>query len=540
MKKTISLILCLMLVITCFTGCGSSEKEQPAAESGQQAAPTVELATEPETVEGGITRGGVLTVAKTVALSTGNFDIVHTNFATGDGYVVSNIFDTLINVDDEGNFVSGLAESWEFTEDGTGLVMKLREDVSYSNGEKFNAEAAAKVLNWYISEECGHVNMKNDLKLIVGTDVVDEYTIQVNTSTPDAGLVTGLSNYGGMMIAPSNIDNGDLATNPIGTGPFMLETYVEGDHIKLVANPYYYEMGEDGQPLPYLDGIDYKFITDDTVKTTNLESGDVDGVDQHSSFTSVIKAQSIDGMATYQNPYVETFFITFNLDDERFDDLAVRQALSYAVDRQQIVDTVLEGFGVLAPFFAREGQWFYSDYAGIMEYNPEKCKEMLAEAGYPDGMTLELAVIAREPDQTVAQLVQSQMKAAGVNIEISAMERTSWVDYVSTQQAHEIAMAVMGNSGVDVNRQYTAPLNYLSKTHPIVVEITEDLGTAKAATDQNERYEIVTSFQERYLDEALQIILPQKPIYSSYKDTVHGINFFYYGSTDYEKVWMEG
>ena len=126
-------------------------------------------------------------------MTNNSFDITQTTYIQADSYVMDQILETLIDIDSEGNFVPRLAESWEFTEDGMGLVLKLREDVTYSNGTKFNAEAAAKVMNYYISEECNHFAKASDLALIVGIDVIDEYPIQVNTSAPDAGLLTEIA-----------------------------------------------------------------------------------------------------------------------------------------------------------------------------------------------------------------------------------------------------------------------------------------------------------------------------------------------------------
>ena len=243
-KKMMAAILALVLALS-VTSCGTSnDPEQQSGSPDPGAGETSQVG------ENGIVRGGTLTIAKTMDMTNNSFDITQTTYIQADSYVMDQILETLIDIDSEGNFVPRLAESWEFKEDGLGLVLKLREDVTYSNGTKFNAEAAAKVMNYYISDECNHFSKAADLALITGIDVVDEYTIQVNTSAPDAGLLTEIAGGSFMLCAPENIDNGDFATNPIGTGPFVLAEYAEGDHITLKARTDYYRMGEDGKPLP--------------------------------------------------------------------------------------------------------------------------------------------------------------------------------------------------------------------------------------------------------------------------------------------------
>lgn len=485
------------------------------------------------------TRGGTLIVAKTADMSTQGFDITHTTFSQYDCYVLSQVYETLIKTDMDGNFVPGLATEWNYTEDGLGLVLKLREDVSYTNGEKFNAEAAAKVMNYYLTDECAHVNKGSDLALITDIAVVDEYTIQVNTSAPDAGLLTILTGNSFMLMSPANVDNHDAATNPVGTGPYMLSEYAEGDHITLVANKDYYKMGVDGQPLPYMDSIIFKIMTDDSVKITNLQSGDVDGVDIQSSTNSVLTAMAMTDKTTYEYDYAINFWLGFNFSNEKFQNLALRQALSYAIDRQEIVDIVFEGLASTTPFFSKPTQWWYYENAGINEYNPEKAKELLAEAGYPNGITLNISCISREPDNSILTLMQSQMADAGITLELNPMERTSWVSYVKTELGHELCVGQNGNAGVDVSRQLKDPMvSYQWAEYAPVAEMQQIYTSLKSLTNIDERFAAVKQLQDFYHDNVMQLVICQSHSYCTFANYVKNIKFTSIASLDFSETWL--
>lgn len=484
-------------------------------------------------------RGGTLIVAKSQDMTNQGFDITHTTFSQADCYVLSQIFETLIKIDGDGNSVEGLATDWHYTEDGLGLVMNLRQDVTYSDGTQFNADAAAKVINYYLTDACAHVNKKSDLALITSCDVLGEYEIRINTSAPDAGLLTILSGNSFMLMAPANVDNQDAATNPIGTGAFVLSEYTQGDQIVLSANPNYYKTGADGQPLPYLDGIVYKIMTDDSVKITNLRSGDVDGLDIQSSANSTLTAMSMDNMTTYEYDYAINFWVGFNFKNELFQDLKVRQAIAYAIDREEVMEVVFEGLGSTTPFFSKPSQWWYYDNAGINTYEPEKAKELLAEAGYPDGITVEIANISREPDNSIVQLLESQMAEAGITLQINAMERTAWVDYTKTQQAFILCIGQNGNAGVDVSRQIKDPLvSYMYADDPMVAQLQEIYNSLKSLTDLDARYAAVKALQDFYQDNTMQLIIGQSHSYCTFANYVKNIQFTSIASLDFSETWL--
>ena len=355
MKKITAFLLALIMMLS-LAACGT--KQEPTVSDTPDRGNTT-AATENAAPTTDVVRGGSLKIAKTMDMTNNSFAMFHSTYSQADAYVLDQIIETPIKINEDGSFVPSLAESWEFTEDGLGLKLKLRSDVTFSNGTPLTAQGVADLYNYYITEECGHKQKSSDLALVTGTDVVDENTIQINTSSPDAGLLTALSGISFYVYAPENLANDDFATNPIGTGPFVLKEYKEGDHITLARRNDYYLMGEDGQPLPYLDEIYYQILPDDAAKVANLQSGDVDGIDLQSSSNSTITCMANADLSTYQHHYNINFWAGFNFGNEMLAKLEVRQAIAYAIDRQEIVDVVFEGLATTTPFFSRADQYWY-------------------------------------------------------------------------------------------------------------------------------------------------------------------------------------
>lgn len=509
MKKNLSLTLVFMLLFTLVITFAQAEVTED------------------------IVRGGTIKIGKANKLT--GFDPSKTSSRNEDGYVYYLIFETLITFDQNGNLTPGLATDWSYSEDGLSLTMHLREGVKFHDGTPFNAEAVKANMDWNTNPENGHVYLSSELNNIEYTEVIDEYTVCIHLKEVDAALPSVFTNICGLMLAPSSLGAEDMASNPVGTGAFKLEEYVEGDHIYLTANKDYWDVGIDGKPLPYLDRLEIYIMTDDSVRTINLQTGDIDMVDYHLSGNSIMKAMEMDDVITVMTSNRSTYFLSFNLNDERLSDPKIRQAISYAVNREELIEVCLEGFGVVEAFDATPDQWFYSDYTPY-SYNPEKAKSLLAEAGYPNGITIELSYISREPDATMCQLIQEQFKASGITLSLEPLERLAWIDKIKTNRSGEMGIGVITIQGLDPNQQYNSTLAYCDPK--CVTEIQELLLSAKTTFDQDERKEILVEYQQRYLDDALYVILGQYPRYSSYNQKLNGITYNPNGTFNLKSAWL--
>ena len=527
MKKLFSFLITIVLVIT-LVFCTVAETDND----------TIVLSS--FEAKNQIKRGGTLIVAKFKAM-TESLDITKITDTPADGTVMAQIYEPLLNIAPDGSIAPGLAMEWEIAEDGLSLTLKLREDVTFHNGEKFNAEAAANSMNYYLSEECAHVFRSSDLSCIDSAEIVDEFTIRLLMSEVDASVCNALCDTSGYIVAPEMLVNKELfRTNPIGTGPFMFKEYREGESIEIVANPNYYKMGDDGNPLPYLDGIKYIFMTDDTTMTTNLEAGDVDGVDRHGSSTSVLAVMAMDNMNMYQLPSAQSYNLACNLHYEPLKNLALRKAITTAINCEEVMALSMEGCGLTNPFWTGEGKWFYNDYSP-KTYDPELAKQYLKEAGYENGIELELAIIAREPDNTVAQIVQAQLAEVGINLTINAMDTASWINYVRVEHKQPLSISLCGNI-YEPSKGWVVILKSFGDVGTgleLIDKLYELVSSTKTTIDPYARYELIKEYQKTILDNALTTVLGQKLSYGSFAANIHNVKVNSVGAFIFHDAWKE-
>lgn len=541
MKRLSALILAVALLSGVLGGC--SQTSAPASPSEAGSSTSIGASTPAPSTESGspssIVRGGTLIAGKTVAWS--NLNPTKTNARADDRYVVGQIYEPLIGVDDSGNFVPQLATSWDVT-NATTIVLTLRDDVVFHDGTPFNAEAVKYVLDWYKSPECAYV-FASELADIESIEAIGEHTVQINLSKVNSAVLGALANVSGYMISPAAIETygDDLSTNAVGTGPFILKEAVEGDHITLVRNEHYYELGEDGQPLPYLDEVIIEIITEDAVKTTNLQTRDIKLVDYNNSVSSTLTLQSAADIVTEMTQATDIYALVINSGDPQLKDLRVRQAVAYAINREELVAAMTEGLGEPGSFITSKNQWYYDDY-NPYNYDPEKAKALLADAGYADGIDITVRYITREPDATIAQLIQAQVKASGINVTLEGLERLAWQDLHNAKQSGELGFSKFGIPRVDPYMQFTQLGNYITKNSPTYEEYGEAIMTKMqeitGTYDINERKKLISEFQKLNLDNCAQIYAYKMPRYTSWDASVKGIKVETDGSWNLKAVWL--
>lgn len=373
-----------------------------------------------------IKRGGILTTSR---IGITPLNPTKTIAPQGDKLILGLFFDSLLVIDENLEPQPMLAESWSYSSDYLTLTMKLKEDVQYFDGTEMTAETVKACWDWYLDPDTA-VTYASSIANVESVSVVDTYTINFNMSKTDTGFLTQLAYQCGYVLSPNAIEKyKETADETVfaregGTGPFILTEVVDGVSYTAKKNENYHVIGADGEALPYLDGVVVKVIGDESVASANLISGDINVCDSLSlpeligqvNQSSVAYAQNLD------SPFV--FWISLNTTLEPFNDPKVREAVNYAFNRQEIIDIVHNGDGTLLPWCVLPTQYYYSD-APVYEYNPEKCKELLAEAGYPDGITLDLyyGTIVTLPQ--IAEVMQSQASAAGITVNLFPLDGAS-------------------------------------------------------------------------------------------------------------------
>lgn len=534
MKKLLCILLALVMVLS-MAACGSKSEEtktqaeeKPAAKESTAAAPAE---------EGGIVRGGTLKVGKGILLST--LDPTKVNARDSDYDVICQIYETLVRADSNGNLVSGLAESWEVVDDTT-IVFHLRTDVKFHDGTDFNADAVKANFDYFMNPDVGAI-FASELKCVESVEVVDPATVQINLNQPSSTFITDLTNYSGLMIAPSALSQGAgyLASNACGTGPFKVAEYVEGVSIALEANKDYYRNGEDGKPLPYLDRVEISMITDQTTKVNSLLAGDIQLTD-YLTTTGIEQLESNTNFTLQRIATSDIYTLFCQIDDEILSNQKVRHALAYAIDRDALANVITRGYGFASNWACDPGQWFYSDYTPY-SFDVEKAKSLLAEAGYPDGVTLTMQCISREPDNTVMQVLQQQMAAAGITLVLESMERTEWVSIWTTEHTGQLGLAKMTVPRVDAYVQLNTNMGATSANNYSTYkgeEFNSLLQSLSGIYDAEQQKEVLHKAQEIYLNDCASIFLYQMPRHDAYANSVQNFTTLALGAWDLSQMWL--
>ena len=486
-----------------------------------------------------IVRGGTLNFGKIQKFS---LDPAHYVANVSDKAVTYQIFETLVKKDDSGNIVPRLATSYDVQDGGATIIFKLREDVVFHDGEKFNAAAVKATFDWYTSEEC-KARFLSRISRLDSVEVVDEYTVRFNLSEPFGSFISSLCDSTGFIMSPKAIKehSEELTTYASGTGPFMVEDYLEGEKLTLVRNPNYYEMGEDGQPLPYLDKVIVNVITDGAVLAANIRSGDVDIIHALTrTYVEVLLEDSAINVIIL--PSKSAALLPYNNQVAPFNNKLVRQAITYGVNRQEIIDLISGGLGSVEPFYISAEQSCYSE-EDPYSYDPEKAIKLLAEAGYPDGFSTTLNSMNREPDNTVVQLIQSQLAEIGIDVTLNISDVTGWRNTMRDKERGAVMGFCRGSlPWVDIYFQLSsimsskAASNYSSMYIDKVDNLLDELG---ATYDDDKRKEIASEIQAIVLEEAGWTFIYQDPNYGASRKYVHDLDYEWDGCYVLKSTWKE-
>lgn len=356
-----------------------------------------------------------------------------------DRWTFNMIFEALLRKNLDGSFTPMLAESYEFSEDGLQITFYLREGVLFHDGTVFDATAAAFNLNRVIDPAVASPRASALVEMI-SAEVVDARTLVVNLHQPSAVILTALATEPGMMVSPSAlVELGeDFALQPSGTGPFRVTEFVVDDYLTLERFEGYWRTDDNGVRLPYLAGVNIRFIPDGSVRQIELATG---GVDLLTNITPIEFAgvEADPNLQLIQSPQTIHQWFSFNVTRPPFDNEALRKAVLYALDRQLLSDIITFGYGTITPTLVPSSEWIYG--AEVMAYtlDPAQVQAYLAEAGYADGFSFKLSHISREPDNQIAQIIKESLSEFGIDVVIESLERQLMI---STLQGytHETAL----------------------------------------------------------------------------------------------------
>ncbi len=425
--------------------------------------------------------------------------------------VYASVCDKLVDITPDLEIIPMLATGWTWSDDGMTMTMTLRDDVTFHDGEPFNAEAVAYNINR--SKTLDESRRKSEVASISGTNVVDDTTIEIMLSNPDATLLAQFADRSGMMVSPKAAEEMGLefGAAPVCAGPYSFTERVQQDRIVLTKYADYYNADNFA-----FDSVTFLPITDDTVRLANLRAGDVDMIERLAA-TDVASVSADDNLQLEQAVSLGYQGLTVNVaNGEKAggpfgSDKRVRQALSMAIDREIINQVVFEGaFAAGNQPYPPTSPWYNSDIP-VPARDVEGAIALLAEAGV-ENPTVEIQVSTNPVAQQVVQVVQAMASEAGITVNVVAKE---FATLLSEQSAGNYEISQVGWSGrVDPDgniHQFVTCEGGINDSKYCNPEIDNLLNAARTSNDPATR-------KESY-DAALAILNDDKPLIYLYHQT---------------------
>ncbi|MDB4895526.1 MAG: extracellular solute-binding protein family 5 [Firmicutes bacterium] len=362
----------------------------------------------------------------------------HQSTALVDRQVFASLFDKLVEIDKDLNFVPMLAEKWQISPDGKTYTFNLRTGVKFHDGTDFNAEAVVYNFERMRDPKLNSPRLA-EIKDVDKVTALDPATVKIELKNPFSGFLATLSDRAGMMVSPTAAKAAgvDFLNNPVGTGPFKFKERIKGDSITLVKNESYWQQG-----LPKAAGVVYKTVTDENVKLVNLQSGQFDVIDTVPG-KQVPSLKSDNRVKLAIGPGLGFQGLWLNVNRAPLDKKEVRQAINAAVDREALVKVVFGEIAVpgASPFPpgtpANAG-------AATPKRDVAKAKQLLADAGVTGKVTVSLKVSPSPVSQQIAQMVQQMLGDAGITVTIEQQEFGQILDKLAKK---DFDMAQVGWSG---------------------------------------------------------------------------------------------
>jgi peptide/nickel transport system substrate-binding protein len=366
----------------------------------------------------------------------------HTSAGIQAQWIVGNIYNSLVTIDENLNYIPELAESWEVKDDGKTYVFHLRKGVKFHDGTDFDAEA----VKFNFLRISGKLDAEEKpfaapfFTPVESVDVIDANTVQFNLKAPSYTLIPALGVYrvGFLQLSPTaykTYGKRDVASHPTGTGPFKLARWEQNNIIVLEKNPNYFKKG-----LPYLDRIEFKIMKEGVTRATALRTGEVD-------FVTVFPREHADRIAKdpkihlYQGQDTAHVFIPFNNQRKPFDNPQVRIALmGYGIERQAIAKAALLGYGQALWSGIPPGAKDQVDFPEMYPYNPEKAKAMLKEAGFDDNHPLKYTIMTHGAEPAlpnIATIIKTQLAQIGVDVTVEIIDRPIFLRRLTTTKEYD-------------------------------------------------------------------------------------------------------
>ena len=344
-----------------------------------------------------------------------------------------NVYETLVKLDSDGHIRPLLAQEWTVSNDRLTYEFKLQQGVRFSDGTPLTPDDVIQSFQRILDDPAVTPVNKTQMSVVDSMAVVGDDTVRVQLKTPSNEWLYDMTGSAGIVINPAKV--ADLANTPAGSGPYSLKQWTPGDSLVLTGSDSYW-----GTP-PNFDQVTFRYFADPNAMNAAMLSGDLDIISNVaapqalSQFSDPTKYQVIKGVTNGE------IVLGFNNAKAPFTDKRVRQAICYAIDRQALMDSVWAGQGMLIGSMVPPTDPWYEDLSGTYPFDPDKSKQLLADAGFADGLAINLQVPTLPYATGAAQFIASELKDVGITVTVSELDFPArWIDQVMVQGAYDMTI----------------------------------------------------------------------------------------------------
>jgi peptide/nickel transport system substrate-binding protein len=353
--------------------------------------------------------------------------------------VLENVFDTLVEPDADLQMRPALAQSWEVSPDQLTWTFHLRHGVTFHDGSPFTADDVVYSYRRIIDQQLANVD-----KFSAVTDVTarDPATVVIRVQHPTPNLLTNVGGFKGMaIVSRRNVESGRIATDPIGTGPFAFAGQKSGDSITLKANPAYWG------GAPKISGVTFRFISEPSTALSALQAGEIDWTDSIPT-QRVAQLKDDDSLRLAVTPSNDYWYLALNEARKPWNDVRVRQAIAYAIDRDAIITATSYGTAAANQLAIPRGNPWYTEYHRY-RHDVDTAKRLLDEAGVT-GANLDMLVTSEYPETvTAAQVIADNLAPLGITVNIRTVDFATWLDEQNRGDFDMLMMGWLGNIDPD-------------------------------------------------------------------------------------------
>ena len=471
-------------------------------------------------------RGGTLN-----AVQQNNWESFDPHRITSNAAASAVIYDTLVDwrVQPDATLAAApaLALSWDLKDDNA--TFTLRQGVKFHDGSDWNADVARYNIERLKDSRS---TARAFVDPITSAEAIDPYTLRLKLSAPAGSLLSNLSQAADArtyMISKAMAEKaGDkYGTSPeltAGSGPMKLTEWVNGSHHTVQRTGNHWQIGADGQPLSYVDTVKVRFVADDAVRFVELRSGNADVIDNLQA-KDVPAAQQDAGIDLVENPYqASTYQFNFSTVNGPFvENLKLRQAVQYAIDREAVGRVLGQSIGAPMYSFLTPGYLGYDQNVPHYTFDSARAKQLLADAGYPNGIDIQLSTINRAVDQQQAQILKQMLGDVGIRVNLDVLERIAWTDKMATGQ-YEMGtffttMRPDPDSILAGRFQSKQGKNYAQMSDPVMDQL---LVKGRSSYDDAVRAAAYREVQQRIFDTAWYGTIWYRKYFDGYRKRVQG------------------